>query len=302
MDGLLIENTPYIGEIFALATALIWAFAVILFKKSGESVHPLALNLFKSGVTLVLLVPTLYLFGEKLNYPAPTREYMLLILSGVLGIGFGDTLFFMGLNKLGASLNSIAGCSYSPIIIGLSMIMLGERFTILQIVGTSMIIFAIVATSGEIKLGNISKKNLVLGITFSVLANLANGFGIVLIKPILDKSPLLWATEIRLVGGVVAIALFTLLRKNRRAIMDSLTKTNSWGWTISGTMAGTYLAMVLWLAGMKYTQASTAAVLNQTSHVWVFLFASLFLKEKINRMRIFAIMLASIGVCLVAMG
>lgn len=298
----LIENIPYVGEIFALATAFIWALAVIFFKKSGEKVHPLALNVFKSGVTLILLVPTLYLFGETLNYPAPTGDYLMLILSGILGIGMGDTLFFMGLNKLGASLSSIAGCSYSPIIIGLSMILLGETFTIPQIIGTSMIVFAIVATSGEIKLGNISKKNLILGITFSVLANVVNGLGIVIIKPILDRSPLLWATEIRLIGGVAALIFFILIRKDTRALIDSLTKTKSWGWTISGTMTGTYLAMVLWLAGMKYTQASTAAVLNQTSHVWVFVFAALFLKEKINIMRIFAIILASAGVYLVATG
>lgn len=298
----MIENIPYVGEAFALVTALVWALAVILFKKSGERVQPLALNLFKSGLTLVLLVPTLYLFGEKLNYPAPSRDYLILIISGILGIGMGDTFFFMGLNKLGASLSSIAGCSYSPIIIGLSIIMLGEKFTLIQVLGTSMIILAIVATSGEIRLGNIEKKDLVLGITFTLLANLVNGLGIVIIKPILDRSPLLWATEIRLFGGVAAIILFTLLRKDRRKIMDSLTKTNSWGWTISGTMIGTYLAMVLWLAGMKFTQASTAAVLNQTSHVWVFLFAALFLKERMNPTRIFAIALAMAGVFMVATG
>ncbi|HDR91507.1 MAG TPA: EamA family transporter [candidate division Zixibacteria bacterium] len=124
----------------------------------------------------------------------------------------------------------------------------------------------------------------------------------VIIKPILDRSPLLWATEIRLFGGVAAIILFTFLRRDRREIIDSLTKTNSWGWTISGTMIGTYLAMVLWLAGMKFTQASTAAVLNQTSHVWVFLFAALFLKEKMNPTRLFAIALAMAGVFMVATG
>jgi drug/metabolite transporter (DMT)-like permease len=298
----MIDNIPYAGEIFALVTALVWAFAVILFKKSGEKVHPLGLNLFKSGLTLILMVPTIYLFGEKLNYPAPFSDYAMLILSGILGIGLGDTLFFKGLNKLGASLSSIAGCSYSPIIIGLSMIMLGEKFTLLQVVGTTMIISAIIATSGEIRIGTIGRKDLALGVIYSLLANLANGVGIVLIKPILDKSPLLWATEIRLVGGVATIIVIMLLRKNRVAIWDSLTKTNSWGWTISGTMIGTYLAMALWLAGMKFTQASTAAVLNQTSHIWVFLFAALFLKEKMNPMRIFAIALAMTGVFLVATG
>jgi len=296
------ESIPYLGEFFALATALIWAIAVILFKKSGEKVHPLALNAFKSILALVLLVPTAYLFGQKLNYPAPLNEYLLLLFSGALGVGIGDYLFFKGLNKLGASLSSIAGCSYSPIIIGLSMIILGERFTILQALGTALIIGAIVATSGEIRLGNISRRDLALGVTWTILANLANGLGIVLVKPILERSPLFWATEIRLLGGVIVIILFLLFNPRKKALFESLTKTGRWTYTISGSLVGTYLAMVLWLAGMKYAQASTAAVLNQTSHVWVFLFAAFLLREKMNIQRIIAIAVASAGVFLVATG
>jgi len=53
---------------------------------------------------------------------------------------------------------------------------------------------------------------------------------------------------------------------------------------------------------MKYTQASTAAALNQTSNVFVFLFAALFLKEKITLLRLAAIFTAVIGVFLVTFG
>ncbi len=37
------------GEVWALLAALIWSVAVILFKRTGEEVPPLALNLFKNG-------------------------------------------------------------------------------------------------------------------------------------------------------------------------------------------------------------------------------------------------------------
>ena len=36
-------DIPYIGEIFALAAPVCWAFAVILFRKTGETVPALAL-------------------------------------------------------------------------------------------------------------------------------------------------------------------------------------------------------------------------------------------------------------------
>ena len=43
------------GEFFALLTALLWAVAVILFKRAVGLVRPFALNLFKNCIAFVLL-------------------------------------------------------------------------------------------------------------------------------------------------------------------------------------------------------------------------------------------------------
>jgi drug/metabolite transporter (DMT)-like permease len=52
---------------------------------------------------------------------------------------------------------------------------------------------------------------------------------------------------------------------------------------------------------MKFTQASTAAALNQTSSIFVFIFAALLLKEKITTARLIGIVLGVAGTFLVAM-
>ena len=93
------DAVPYLGEGSALACAVVWAFAVILFKRSGETVHPIGLNLFKSSLALVLTAPTMVLAGEVLARSAPVADYVLLLLSGALGIGLADTFFFMSFNS-----------------------------------------------------------------------------------------------------------------------------------------------------------------------------------------------------------
>jgi drug/metabolite transporter (DMT)-like permease len=60
--------------------------------------------------------------------------------------------------------------------------------------------------------------------------------------------------------------------------------------------------MFVWLAGMKYTQASIASALNQTSTIFIFIFAAIFLKESINLKRTIGIILAFIGSFLVLSG
>ena len=51
----MLGTITYFGEAMALLSAIVWALAVILFKKSGEVVHPVGLNLSKNALAAVLL-------------------------------------------------------------------------------------------------------------------------------------------------------------------------------------------------------------------------------------------------------
>jgi len=295
-------DIPYVGEGFSLLTAVVWAVAVILFKRSGEKVHPIALNLFKNSLALVLVFPTMYLFGQTLFHQAPPSEYWLLMLSGTIGIAVGDTLFFKSLNQLGAGLTAIVVCLYSPFIIGLSVIWLGERLTILQIVGALMVVLAVLSTTRKEAVGKLSRHDLLLGIVWGVLATACMAVGIVMIKPVLNRSPLLWATEVRLIGAVPALALIFLFHPLRRKIATSITLPGTWHYTLGGSFTGAYLAMILWLAGMKYTQASISSALNQTSNIFVVVLAAMFLREPLTLRRMAAVILAVLGAMLVSFG
>ena len=66
---------PRIGEIMALGAAMCWATAVILFKKSGDTLAPLSLNLFKNLVAILLLTPTIPLVGGELFPTLPLRTW-----------------------------------------------------------------------------------------------------------------------------------------------------------------------------------------------------------------------------------
>ncbi len=289
----------YQGELFSLMSAVLWALAVIFFRKSGERVHPLALNSFKNFFAFILLIPTIYIFNESLLMRVPVRYYLIPILSGVIGIGIGDTLFLSSLNFLGAGLTSIVVCMYSPFVIALSILFLDEHLLPTQIVGAVLIILAILIASLKKKGEGTRPKRLWLGIFLGVLASVAMASGIVIVKPLLLSLPLLWVTEIRLLGGIIVLAVILGLIPDRVRVVNSLIKTKSWTYSITGALIGAYLAMVVWLAGMKYTQASIASVLNQTSTIFVFIFAGIILKEPISLRRILGIVLAFIGSLLV---
>ncbi len=64
---------------------------------------------------------------------------------------------------------------------------------------------------------------------------------------------------------------------------------------------GAYLAMIIWLGGMKFTQASTASILNQTSAIFVLPVAAIVLGERITRQKLLAVILGVAGVALVTL-
>src|SRR5262245_1787711 len=102
------------GEILALLTALLYSGAVILYKRSIGVVSPLALNFFKNTVSLILLGLTALLAGQTDLRSISSEHLLLMLASGVLGIGVSDTLFLMTLKRLGASRTAVVDCLYSP--------------------------------------------------------------------------------------------------------------------------------------------------------------------------------------------
>lgn len=288
---------------FALAAPICWSFAVILFRKTGESVPPLALNLFKNLFALPLFLGTLYLLGGRMFVGAAGGDCLLLLVSGALGIGVSDTLFFMTLNRVGASLEAIIGTAYSPSIILLSFIVLGERMSFLQLAGVALILSAVLAV-GQVRTSDrgLTREALLAGIALGVLAMITQAVSIVMIKPLLDRSPLIWANCWRMLGGAATSFLLLPLVSGRRKALRTLRNVRVWPVMIPGAFLGTYVSLIFWLAGMKFTYASVAAALNQTATLFTFVLAVIILKEPATPRRVGALLLGLFGVALVTFG
>ena len=290
-----------IGEFYALISAVVWAFAVILIKKSGETVPPFALNLFRALISLVLVLLTMLLLGEPLVSGAPLHDYLMLFLSGIIGIAISDTLFHRSINIVGAGITAIVDCLYSPFVVIIAFLALGERFGPWQVAGMFVIIAAVVVAARHEPPPGRTRRQLVIGVLWGVLAMLTLAIGIVIAKPVLNRSPVLWATSMRLIGCTAVMLPIGLVTRGRRDVIRAFTPSISWRFTLSGVVVA-YTALVIWIAGMKYTQAGTAAILNQTNTIYVLLFASLFLGEPFTRRKLFSAALAVAGILMVTLG
>jgi len=292
----------YLGEGLSLGAALVWAFAVLFLRKSGETAEPFALNLFRVGISSILFIITLILLGESLLPSRPVGDYLWLVLSGVVGIALSDTLFHKCLNLVGAGLNSIIDCLYAPIVMIAAFFFLGERLGFWQFAGMALVIGGVVVTTKAVPPEGATRRDLLMGIAWGAASMATLALGVVWAKPILENGSLLWATAFRQVVSFAVMAPLALVSNKRREIWSVFKPSREWRFTLPATILGSYLALQLWLGGMKHTEAGTAAILNQTSTIFVLILASIFLGEPFTARRWFAAALALAGILMVTLG
>jgi len=275
-----------IGEASSIGAALSWAGGVIVYKRLGETLPPLQLNLIKNLIVLGMIVPTLLLV-QGFEMPAlPARAIVLALISGVLGIAVADTLYFRALNMLGAGRMGIVGNFYSPFVIVLSFALLGERLNALQIVGFALVSGGVLIVSTHDPQRRLPAETLRRGAALGVAAVFLMASAIVMVKRVLEGQPLLWIVLLRLIGGVAGMLVLFAWRGERLPIGRSRAIPLRWPLLVLAAFLGQYVSMVLWMAGYKYTEASVAAVLNETASVFIVLLAALFLREGLDARRI----------------
>jgi len=289
------------GEIFALGSALGWALAVVLMRRIGETLPAFELNLFKNSLGMVLLVPTILLFGG-LDLPGYSLfELSVVLVSGVIGIALADTWYLRALNLMGASRTGIVASLFSPFVILLSTIILGERMVAWQWLGVFFVISGVLTVTWRVKGSTIGEGDIRKGAIFGSAAMLMMALGIVMIKEILETRPLLWTMELRLAGGVAGMVVFMLIRGQWRSVKENFQKPQPWRTVIVASFLAAYLALIMWLAGYKLLDASVASILNQTNVVFIIILAWLILGERINPRKLAGIGLTVAGVLIMVL-
>lgn len=284
-----------IGELFAILSAAAWAVGVILYRRLGESLPPLQLNFLKNCLVFLMLVPAIPLLHGVAIPQFDKHQIMLSVLSGFIGIGLADTLYFRALNELGAGRMGILGNFYSPFVLVLSFAFLGDRLNLWQWLGFALVSSGVfLASKPTTEEAAKPAHHYRLGLLLGLLSIALMAISIVLVKRVLEAQPLLWVTGLRMLGAIGGMVVIALFRKELPLLKAP--KSMKWGPIIKAAFIGQFVAMVFWLAGYKFTSASVAAILNETASVFILLLAWLWLKEPMSRRAMIGVGLTLSGV------
>jgi len=297
------------GEVAAVLTAFSWSVAVVFFRLAGENSSSLAFNLFKSAFATVLffLILPFAEWGQmtslkSLLFPVLTqKEWVLLTVSGILGVTLGDLFFLMAIKRIGASLNALISCIYSPLVMLFAFLFLDETMPLIGVIGGAFVVTAVIVAGNTHSIEGVDRNRLASGIFYAVLSEIAMVAAVIMIRDIFREQSVYWVLSFRFFVGTFFMLPLLLSKKVRTNLKSMLKPVKQRNWIILGSLFGPFLATILWLLGFKYTLAGKAAVYNQLSTIFIFILAAIFLKEKLTTKRVIALILGVFGAVLVSL-
>ncbi|MFM7675544.1 MAG: EamA family transporter [Synechococcus sp.] len=259
-----------LGAAAALAAALCWTLASGLWRRLPTSLGAAPLNLLKNLIALAIQLPLLLLLPAEL----PASAALLLLLSGALGIGLGDSFYFAALRRLGTrrTLTFDAG---GPAVTSLAgIVVLAEVPRPLQWAGIGLISLAVLlvarqappetpAPAGSMAGGALRGG----GIPLALAALLCGSAGALLARGVLREYalPPLQAATLRLVGGT--LLLLPLLPQLRWPGRRPRPPGRRWPLVLGATLLGTTLGIVLQQFALQRLAGGLAVALLATASV-----------------------------------
>lgn len=93
-----------IGELAALASAICWTVSAVLYKKALLNTKPVSANIVRCTCTSIALIASLAVIGKiGILTSLPLHAAVLTSISGIIGLGFGDTLHLKSLKLIGVA-------------------------------------------------------------------------------------------------------------------------------------------------------------------------------------------------------
>ena len=288
-----------IGIISAFGAAISWTYACFIWRSQTEKYKSIDINLVKNIIAFLIFLPTFINYSVLID----SKSIFTLLLSGVIGIGLGDTFYIKSLQIIGTR-RTLSIETVSPLLAALSgEIFINENLALRSYIGIVIIsisLFILLRQRTNLLVNNsttINEQNNLSIYIFPFLSVLCAVLGGLLSRIVFLESNLspFQTTEIRLLGAI--IFLITIKKFRINFFLKKLDKNDQKRFLLS-IFFGTNLGILLQQIVFKTLPLGVGWSLLSTSPIISLFFAS---KEEgtITKVIIFFTTLLFLGLCLI---
>ncbi len=258
-----------IGILSAFGAATSWTYACFIWRSQTQIYKSIDINLIKNIIAFLFFIPAFI----NLSSATELKYIIILLISGIIGIGLGDTFYLKSLQIIGTR-KTLSVETLSPLIAALSgEIFINENLTTISWIGITIVsisLFIILKKGNDFKEGkySFSEKNNFKIYAFPFLSVLCAVLGGLFSRMVFLKSNLspFLTTEIRLLGAI--IFLITIKRFKINFFFKNLEKNQQNRFLLSiflGTNIGILLQQIVFKTlpiGIGWALLSTSPVIS----------------------------------------
>ncbi len=288
-----------IGIFSAFGATLAWTYACSIWRKQTNIYKPIEINFLKNIIAFIIFSPVILI----LKYSTDYKYILILICSGIIGIGLGDTFYLKSLNLIGTR-KTLSIEALSPLIAAIAgNLFLDENLNLNAWIGIVIVTGALVKIIKKKSYLLDKDSNLILNdnsldkYIYSFLSVFCAVIAALLSRFVFLESDLapIFTTEIRLFGSIIFLCLITKMKL--RLFISNFERKEKNEFIVSvlmGTNIGILLQQIVFQSlpiGIGWTLLSTSPIVSL-----------LFTKKEegiLTNEIIFITFLLFIGVCLI---
>ncbi|MEZ4769639.1 MAG: DMT family transporter [Caldilineales bacterium] len=300
---------PGIGELAALATAVLWSFTGIQFTFAGRRVGSPVVNRVRLVLAVVYLsIAHRVLTGEVWPLDATRQQWFWLGLSGIVGLAIGDAFLFQAYVTIGPRRSAVVMTTVPVMGTVLAWIWFGEVLTALELVAIAVTLSGVAWVVSERRNnrsrvsfpGDGDRRTYVIGVLLALGGAAGQALGLLLSKKGLEGGfPPLSATVMRMLVATASIWLVTLVRGRGPAIVRALSDRRALALIAGGALTGPFLGVWNSMIAVQNAPVGIASTLMSLSPVVLIPLSYVFFGERITSRAVVGTLIALTGTALI---
>ena len=296
----MIQNN--LGEIYSLLVAVCWAITALSFEYAGKKVGSLSVNIIRLFIGF-LFVGTYCYFTRGLFLPtdATPENWFWLLLSGIIGLVFGDLFLFRAYTIIGSRFAMLIMTLSPPLTAIFGRIILNEQMSSYSLLGMFLAVFGISLaifgkSDGEKGDNKIKLKLDAKGMLYAFLGAIGQALGLVIGKKGMGDYDPFAATQIRIIAGMVGFVFLVTILKRWGNVGKALKHKQGMKGILSGSFFGPFLGVSLAFVAVKYTETGIASTIIAIVPILLIPTSILIYKQKVTMLEVLGAFISIAGV------
>ena len=275
-----------IGELSAVAAAVLWTLSTLAWTSSGRRIGALPVSFHRLLITCVFLAVYGGLVrGRCLPTDASGQTWLILGLSGLMGFFVCDLCAFKALLMIGPRLTLLLQALAPPTAAILSWIVMDEKLVARQWLAMTVTISGITWVVLERRAniaGAASERPSAAGVLLAVTAAIAQALAMMLSRQGIGDYDAVAATFIRVLAAIPGYVVLLTVVGRWPAVFTAVRDTRAMAIVTMGCVVGPFLGVAVCMVALRHSPTGVVATIVNTMPVLILPFAVLVYHEQVS--------------------